>query len=218
MFFASFSQRFNKVNIANNGMSTSIVFLLDQNVLLTVNQDGTIGEWGVDKYADRGASQNMYRKLDPFDGKVDYYSQTENEAFRGKIKCIGRTLITYYSNLDKEFLVGKIKSIGSVKLDYFSNYDDVMLTGKLKSAGSMNFNYFSSFENEAIKGKLKTAGTVNLTYFSSVDDKSISGKVKTLNGNVFTYATTQEPNYSKGSLKAGMMTQMVNGILYSVRN
>ncbi len=214
----SFAQRINKVTISNNGTATAIGFLLDQNVIINIKQDGILGEWGVDKYVDRGAAQSSQRPLEAFDGKVDYYTQNEDEAFRGKLKYIGRTLITYYASTDKAYLVGKIKSVGPLKFDYFSNYDDAMLSGKMKTAGPMNLSYYTSFENESIRGKVKSAGTVQLTYFGSLDDKSISGKVKSVNGNTFIYATSQEQDYPKGSLKFGMQIQVVNGITYTVRN
>jgi hypothetical protein len=215
--FSVDAQRANKLTLANNGASITLRYLLDQNVVIDVNQDGTLGEWGVDRYANRPV-EFVQRKLDRFDGRVEYYNESENEAFRGKIKFIGRTLITYYASTDQDFQVGKIKSIGTAKFNYYTNADDAMQAGKLKIAGSLNFSYYNSYENQALRGKVKNAGNVPVNYYSSFDDNVIAGKIKSLNGGAYTYYINQEQNFAKGSLKTGRMIQVINGVTYFIKN
>jgi hypothetical protein len=215
--FSINAQRVNKLTISNNGSSVTLRYLLDQSVVLDINQDGTLGEWGVDRYATRPVDFTQ-RKLNPFEGRVEYYNESENEAFKGKIKYIGRTLITYYASTDQDFQVGKIKSVGPTKLNYYTNADDPMQAGKLKVAGSMNFSYYSSYENQALRGKVKNAGNVPVTYYSSFDDNVIVGKIKSLNGGAYTYYINKEQNFAKGSLKSGRMIQVINGVTYFIKN
>jgi hypothetical protein len=68
------AQRINKISVSNKGSNTTVSVLLSENVMINVNQDGNIVEWGVDKYADRGATNNAYRKLTPYEGRVEYYT------------------------------------------------------------------------------------------------------------------------------------------------
>ena len=212
------AQRINKISVSNKGSNTTVSVLLSENVMVNVNQDGNIVEWGVDKYADRGATNNVYRKLTPYEGRVEYYTDKDNEAFRGKIKSIGSTIITYFASFEEASMVGRIKSIGAQKFGYYTKYDDATSAGKLKSIGSSNFVYYSSFENDAIKGKIKNAANVVFTYFSSMDDKSIAGNFKSVNGSAFEYYTTQDPYHSKGSLKSGNQLQVIGGITYLIAN
>ena len=215
--FLANAQRPNKLTLSNNGANVTLRYLLDQNVVLDVNQDGTLGEWGVDRYATRPVDFTQ-RRLDNFDGRVEYYNESENEAFRGKIKFIGRTLINYYASTDQDFQVGKIKSIGPIKFNYYTNADDPMQAGKLKIAGALNFSYYSSYENQALRGKVKNAGNVPVTYYSSFDDNVIAGKIKSLNGGTYTYYINQEQNFAKGSLRTGRMIQVINGVTYFIKN
>ena len=47
-------------------------------------------------------------------GREEYYPLTENEAYRGKVKYIGRTRFTYYTSDDKETLKGKVKPLAQL--------------------------------------------------------------------------------------------------------
>jgi alpha-tubulin suppressor-like RCC1 family protein len=89
--FATQAQRINKIFIKEKGASIVTSFLLSENVVIQVAQDGSIASWGVDKYSDRGTDY-IQRPLEAFTGRIEYYTEKENEAFRGKIKYIGNTI------------------------------------------------------------------------------------------------------------------------------
>ncbi len=213
----TFSQRLSKVIISGNGSTSVFSFLLNENVVLNISQDGSIAEWGVDRYAGRPVDY-IQRKLEGFGGRVDYYNEKDDSAFRGKIKFIGTTQIKYFASYDRVELIGKIKSVGPINFDYYTMLDDAMLTNKVKSIGSANINYYSSFENAAIKGKIKSYGSVSMTYYNSLDDKAFAGKIKTLGSSSFTYYGSQERTYSPGSVKLGNQIQVVNGVHFFVNN
>ena len=69
-----FSQRLNKITISGNGTSNVYSFLLNENVILNISQDGAITEWGVDKYAGRPIDY-IQRKLEAYGGRVEYYNE-----------------------------------------------------------------------------------------------------------------------------------------------
>jgi hypothetical protein len=213
----SFGQRINKITLADKGNSTTFTILLDENVVINLNQDGSIASWGVDKYAER-TNDYIQRSLEPYNGRVEYYTENDNEALRGKIKFIGRTLITYYPSYDDKIFVGKISAIGPLKINYFTKYDDASSEGKLKSIGQMNLGYYSSFDNDAYKGKIKSTGSVAFTYYASLDDKAYAGKIKTVNGNLFQYYSSLDQPYLKGVIKSGNQIQVINGIIYWIKN
>lgn len=215
--FTAFSQKLSKVTISNNGNNIMAAMLLEQNVVIAISQDGMIAEWGIDKYADRRADY-IERVLEKFEGRVEYYKDNDNEAYRGKIKFIGSVQIKYYDSFEDEMLAGKIKSIGAVSFDYYNKYEDVTSKGKLKSIGAVTFAYYSPYENEAYRGKIKNAGNVAITYYSSLDDKAYAGKIKTMNGGTFTYYSSQDTNFPIGAMKAGRQIQYINGVSYIVRN
>ena len=97
-----FSQKLNKVTISNNGKNVVITMLLDQNVVLNISQDGTIVDWGVDKYVDRRADY-YERSLEKFEGRVENYKDNDNEAYKGKIKFIGGVQIKYFDSYEDEY-------------------------------------------------------------------------------------------------------------------
>ncbi len=210
------AQRVNKITFTNNGAATTFGFLLNEDVVLNLNQDGTMGTWGVDLYSSRTVDYYQ-RQLKPYEGRVEYYSDKDNEAFRGKIKYIGGTLITYYANYDEKFLIGKIKAIGPINISYYSRYDDPSSEGKIKSLGSMNLAYYTNFDNDAYKGKIKSLGTVGVTYYGSIDDKAYSGKIKSLGSTNYVYYSSFEQQYLRGALKSGNMIQVINGITFYIR-
>ncbi len=210
------AQRVNKITFTNNGAATSFGFLLNEDVVINLSQDGTIESWGVDLYASRTVDYYQ-RQLKPYEGRIENYSDRDNEAFRGKIKYIGGTLITYYANFDEKFLVGKIKAIGPINITYYSRYDDPSSEGKLKSIGSMNLAYYTSFDNDAYRGKVKSLGNVGVTYYGSIDDKAFSGKIKSLGTTNFVYYSSFEQQNLRGALKTGNMIQVINGITFYIR-
>ncbi len=215
--FISSAQRIYKVTLADNGNSTITTVALDENVVINISQDGNLTEWGVDRYFGR-TDNNINRKLDPYTGRIEYYTENDNEAFKGKIKFIGKTLITYYATFDNPVFSGRIKSIGNQKFEYYSNYDEVASQGKIKQLGQQTFTYYSSFDNEAYKGKLKAVGSVGVTYYSSVEDKAFAGKVKSVGGSQFVYYSSQDPQKPlRGMLKTGRQLQTLNGIIFWIK-
>jgi hypothetical protein len=213
-----FAQRVQRVTVGGNGAQLNFGLLLPQNVVVNIDQNGTLGEWGVDRYADRQMNNSTQRRLDKFEGRTDNYKPTEDSAFQGKLKMIGSALITYYASTDKPHLIGKIKSIGSVKFDYYSNYDDPMSQGRLKLIGSNNITYYGSFENNAIKGKVKSIGGTAFTYFGPLEDKAIAGKIKSMGSSNFTYYDSREKTYGPGNIKSGSYFQNLGGLLYFIKN
>src|SRR6476661_7849296 len=89
------SQSLSKIILTETGNLTAISFDLAENVVVNVSQEGSLGDWGIDLY--KGRYEMNRPKLDPYTGRVEYYTENDNEAFRGKIKYIGKTLITYYA-------------------------------------------------------------------------------------------------------------------------
>ena len=210
------AQRLTKVVVAEKGAKVTYSIGLDQDVILELNQDGTSSKWGVDRYVGRIDANYRETVLQNFEGRVEYYDNYANEAFRGKIKYIGGTLITYYATYDDKDWVGKIKSIGNLNINYYSKYDDAMATGRLKSVGQLLVTYYSGFENDMVKGKVKSIGNAGLTYYTSMEDKAFAGKIKTFNGNSFVYYSSVDQPSFKGALKSGNQLQMINSVAYKI--
>ncbi len=208
------SQQLSQVNFSDGSMFSSFSFITDQKVVIRISIDGKMIEWGTDPGVGR---YNYYTgKLQPFMGRVDYYSATEYDSLlRGKVKSIGTCSFTYYGSSEPETKRGKLKTIGKAQLDYFS-YESVDNKGKLKSVDYTPLDYYSSFENEAFKGKLKTVGNTALTWYSSFDDKMIRGKIKSIGNFNYTWYSSHDIN-GYGGLKSGSQTQLVNGITYIIR-
>ena len=209
-----FSQNISKITIAGNGQIDIISFGLDENVQVYLTKTGNISKWGFDKYI--GYQENYNAVLEPYVGKTEYYTQNDDEAVRGKVKYIGRTLLTYYASYENESLKGKLKSIGSINLDYYLSFDDKAFTGNIKSMGSNQVTWYASYENEALRGKLKTVGPTAITYYGPFEDKAFRGKTKSIGTYTLTYYSSLE-QYS-GALKTGSPILNVNGIKYYVRN
>jgi hypothetical protein len=210
------AQKINKLTLTNNGSSAEIRYGLSENVVIILTPEGTIKEWGVDRYA--GRIDNMERKLDEYTGRIEYYNESENEAFRGKIRFIGGTAITYYASFDNEHLIGKVKSIGASKINYFIQDADKAKQGRIKSAGDVKFDYYASYDNEASRGKFKKMGTAMITYYGALEDKGFAGKPKTLDNQTFVYYSSQDYQVAfRGMLKSGNTTQVINGIVYWVK-
>lgn len=213
----SFAQKIDLITLTGYGANTAFYYQTADRISIIFTKDGNITEFGT-QY-DKGTYGYYPGKLLKYMGRVDYYSQDENEAFRGKVKYIGLTMITYYGSYDDASLKGKIKSIGSTQFDYYLSYEDASVKGNVKNVGGTSFTWCSSFDNEAIRGRVKTIGSTRFDWYTSFDDKSLSGKIKSIDNYGFTYYTSFENNNGqKGYLKSGFQTKYINGINYYVRN
>ncbi|HMK05152.1 MAG TPA: hypothetical protein VK489_13200 [Ferruginibacter sp.] len=210
----AFSQLISKITIGSTAGANIIAFGLDENVQVYVSIDGNITRWGFDRFI--GYTENYAGTLEPYVGRTEYYTPNDDEALRGKVKYIGKTLLTYYASYENEALKGKIKSIGSTNLDYYLSYDNEAYRGNIKTIGRDAITWFSSFENEAFRGKLKSVGPTAITYYRSFEDKAYRGKVKSIDRSIFTYYSSFEL-YS-GSIKTGNPVLIANGIKYFAYN
>src|SRR6476646_5308256 len=105
----AFSHKLSQVTISGGITFSYFSFITDQNILLRVSDEGKLLEWGTELLADRG---NYYDpKLQPYLGRIEYYGQEADSAFRGKVRSIGTCTFTYYGHLDESIKVGKLKSI-----------------------------------------------------------------------------------------------------------
>jgi len=210
---SSFSaQRLSQINLTGAPGPSYFAILTDQDVLIRVTADGKIIDWGTELLSQR--SNFFDRKLQPFMGRVEYYGQESDSAFRGKVKNIGTCPITYYGHYEIETKIGKLKSIGTVYLDYYTNFDNVALRGKLRFIGSLIVEYYSSLEDEVLRGRLKTVGNVPVRYYSSFDDRYLKGKIKSIGSVVFDYYYSLDPIELRGSLKSGYYRPNVGGVTY----
>ncbi|MFC0775636.1 hypothetical protein [Terrimonas alba] len=213
---AAVSQQLSQASFSGASTLTYFSFLTDQDVLIRVSEDGRLLEWGTELRSER--NNNYYApKLQPFMGRVDYYGNESDTAFKGRVKNIGTCTITYYGPLETPGKAGKLKTIGRVNLDYYTNYDNAALKGKLRFIGTQVLEYYSSVENEAIRGKLKSVGNTPITYFSSFDDKMLRGKIKSIGTLTLQWYTSLDRRGLGGSLKSGLYRQNVNGITYILR-
>jgi len=209
-----FSQNISKITISGNGNLDNISFALDENVQVYVSKDGIISKWGYDKFI--GYQENYQGILEPYVGRIEYYSQNDDEALRGKVKYIGKTLLTYYPSYEKEALIGKLKSIGFINMDYYSSFEDKSFAGNLKTIGQQSITWYASYENDALRGKLKSFGPTSLTYYGGFEDKAFRGKIKSIDRFTTTYYSSFE-QYS-GQVKTGAQILNANGIKYFIRN
>lgn len=212
--FSGFSQSISKITINGSGQFDYISFGLDENVQVYVTKEGNISKWGFDKFI--GYQENYADMLDPYVGRVEYYNQLDDESLRGKIKYIGRILLTYYPSYENEMLKGKLKSIGNINLDYYLSYEDEAYRGYIKKIGLNNVTWYSSFEDKSLRGKLKTFGPTVLSYYGSFEDKAYRSKIKSIDRFAITYYSSFEL-YS-GSVKTGSQVLNANGIKYFIRN
>ncbi len=211
---AAFSQRIAKITITGSGQLNDIVIGLDENVQIYISKQGQISKWGFDRFI--GGNQENYQDyLEPYMGRVEYYSQNEDEALRGKVRYIGKTLISYYPSYEIESLRGKLKSIGSLNMSYYYAFDDKAMAGNLKNIGQQNIEWFASYENEALRGKLKAVGPTYLTFYGAFEDKAFRGKIRSIGSNQFTYYSSSEQ--FSGSMKTGAPFVIANGVKFYVR-
>lgn len=214
----AFAQKIAQITIENRSKSnaSTIVFLVDETVLVNMTNDGKIIDWGIEYNT---LQTSVYPgKLQKYMGREEYYPATADSAYRGKVKYIGRTPITYYSSDENEMFKGKVKTMGSLFLDYYTLYDNPAYKGNLKNAGGTAFTYYGSFDDETYRGKLKSVGGTILTYYGLVDDKAYRGKIKNLDRSLFTYYSSYDtPGYS-GIIKTGFPILYNRGIKFYIQN
>jgi hypothetical protein len=217
LFFVhfSFSQKLSQLTFSGGTTLTYISFITDQNIMLRITDDGKLLEWGTELVSERG---NYYDpKLQPFLGRVEYYGQEADSAFRGKVKSIGTCNITYYGHLEESIKVGKLKSLGTLLLDYYSNFDNIAFRGKLRFIGSSVVEYYSSLDDEAYRGKIKAIGSNPIKYYSSFDDKLLKGKIKSAGSVPFEWYSSFDRSELRGALKSGLYRQNIGGVTYILR-
>ena len=210
---AVFSQRISKITITGSGMLSDIVVGLDENIQVYLTKDGQISKWGFDRFI--GYQENYNDYLEPYVGRVDYYSENDDAALKGKVKYIGRTLLSYYPSYEIESLRGKLKSIGSLSLGYYLAFDDKAMAGSLKTIGQQNIEWYASYENEGLRGKLKAVGATAIAYYGAFEDKAFRGKIKSIGSNHFTYYSSSEQ--FSGSMKNGATFVIANGVKFYLR-
>jgi hypothetical protein len=209
------AQKIAKISLQNNGHFDRVTVELGEAVVLHLSKTGQIVKWGVDIYT--GRDDNYKDRLDEYTGKTGYFAPTEDSAYRGKIKFIGRTYLTYYASYENEWLQGKIKSIGNLSIDYYQAYENEAYRGNIKNAGPLLFAWYPSYDNEGFRGKLKSMGTTPLIYYSSFDDIAYRGKIKSIGSSTFTYYSSFDRAGYQGALKTGAQIIIVNGVKYLTR-
>lgn len=215
LFHTAFSQKLSQVTLSGGTTLSYFSFLTDQGILLRVTDEGKLLEWGTELLSDRG---NYYDpKLQPYLGRIEYYGQEADSAFRGKVRSIGTCNFTYYGHLDEVTRIGKLKSIGTLLLDYYSNFDNVAYKGKLRFIGSAIIEYYSSVDDEAYRGKLKSIGGSPVTWYSTFDDKLLKGKLKRIGSVPFEWYSSFDRTELRGSLKSGLYRQTIGGVTYILR-
>jgi len=213
ILLTGFSQSISKITITGGGQVDVFAVGLDENVQVYISRDGNISKWGFDRYI--GYQENYNGDLDPYAGRVEYYTQNDDEALRGKVKYIGKTLLTYYASYENDALKGKLKAIGALTLDYYLSFEDAAYRGSIKMIGRQPVTWFASYENADLRGKLKSLGSIMLNYYGSFEDKAFKGKIKSIDRFTITYYSSFE-QYS-GSMKTGNSIMTVNGIKFYLR-
>lgn len=200
----------------NRGSSLSTIALLtDGNILIRLNDEGKILEWGTEEQSFR--NNNYYApRLQPYPGRIEYYGIEADSINRGKVKTIASAYITYYPATETELKKGKLRSIGRSFFDYFDIYDNKILRGKLKMIGGTAFQYYTNFDDPVLSGKVRSVGNTTIQYYTSFDDKLIRGKLRSIGSVSYTWYTSMETQYG-GGLKSGPFRVSVGGIMYVVQ-
>ena len=208
------AQRISKISITNSGVTDMITLSLDDNAVINLSPTGNIINYGTEYFSERVSS---FSRIENYNGRIEMYAATDDKAFAGKVKYLGRFAITYYASYEDESLRGKVKMIGTFAINYYMPFDNESERGKIKNIGGNSFTYFSSFENVELRGKLKSVGSTNINYYSSFDDKAFRGKLKSIGAISFTYYSSFEKQFA-GALKTGnVMQNIVAGINYVIR-
>lgn len=209
-----YSQQISKIIITGSGQVNDIVIGLDENVQIYITKQGQISKWGFDRFI--GTNQENFNDyLEPYVGRVEYYSQNEDEALRGKVRYIGKYMVTYYPSYEVESLRGKLRSIGTLNMDYYYTFEDKALAGNLKKIGQQQVQWYASYENEALRGKLKGIGYTTLTFYGSFEDKAFRGKIRSIGSNNYSYYSSAE--LFSGAMKTGATFVNANGVRFYVR-
>jgi hypothetical protein len=210
-----FAQNLAQITIDNRAKQDILTFLVDESVVVNITKDGKIIDWGTEYTT---LQTGIYPRLEKYMGREEYYPSTDNEAYRGKVKYIGRTLLTYYTSDDNEALKGKVKMIGTSLLDYYTEYDDAAFKGYVRNAGPVFLTYYGSFYDEFYKGKIKSVGNTLLSYYGAIDDKAYQGKIKSIDRNLFTYYSSFDRREFSGSMKTGSPITSSGSIKYIIKN
>jgi hypothetical protein len=206
------AQQLGQVTFSGGSSLSYFSFRTDQGLLIRVSVDGKILEWGTEVKALRG---DYYAPgLQPFMGRIEYYSAESDSAFRGKVKSVGTCSFTYYYSYDSDSKPGKIKSIGTVSFDYYTNFDDKSRQGKIRFAGNQVLEYYSSFDEEILRGKVKAIGSTAITYYSIFDDKLVRGKIKSIGSFNYSWYNSFDRSDYRGALKAGSYRQDIGRVTY----
>lgn len=211
-----YAQKLNRVIFTKEGQLESFEMELPENVILKISKDGQIINWGANRYA--GHDEILREQLDPYVGRIEYYNQGVNEAFRGKIRSIGTVTITYYASFDNPANVGKIASIGREQFTYYTLQENEAFRGNIRSIGNNTIEWYSTFDMDDFRGKLKSVGGTAITYYTMLDDKFIGGKVKRIGNSNYTYYTSFDQRELRGFLKNGQPFRVINGLRFLVRN
>lgn len=210
---SSMAQNLARVTITESGQIEKLSFGLKENVMLNISKDGNILDWGIDRYAGQ-LVENKPGFLDPYQGRVEYYNESDNEAFRGKVKSIGGIMITYFPSSAEDGFAGKVKSVGPNKFDYYKSIENEAFRGNIKSAGQTTFTWYSTYDNAAFSGKPKSIGSSNISFYSNFDDQAYRGKLKSVGSQNFTYFSSSDLKDYRGRPKNWVQFQFINGIKY----
>jgi len=208
----TYSQQLRQVNFSGGATLSFFSFLVDNDVLIRINEEGKLLEWGIEPVVQR--FNYFLPKLQPYMGRVDYYGKEADSASRGKIKSIGTCVFTYYSRYETAEKIGKLRSIGSVLLDYYNDFDNKAFRGKIRFLGSQVLEYYSSLEDESFRGKIKAIGNTDITYYSIFDDKLNKGKIKSIGSAVYTWYSLFDRTEYRGGMKSGSYRQTIGGVTY----
>jgi len=63
----------------------------------------------------------------------------DNDALKGKLKSVGKTVINYYSSFDDPYLKGKLKSIGGYKFVWSTVFNGREFQTILKTGNQRQF-------------------------------------------------------------------------------
>jgi hypothetical protein len=212
LFFTinNYAQEVAQVTFSGGTTLSGISFVVDQDLLIRISDDGKIIGWGREILS---LQSNQYaRNLQPYLGRVEYYGKESDSAMVGKVKSIGTCNFTYYRSSDEATNVGKLRTVGKFLLDYYSNFENEAIQGKLRFIGGFILEYYPSYEDEGYRGKLKTFGSNAIRYHSSFDDKFIRGKVKSIGTVNFQWNTSMDR--FGGGLRSGHYRQNISGIIF----
>src|SRR6478736_4248205 len=99
LLFNGYSQQLSQVTFSGGSGFSWFSISTNQRVLIRISADGKLIEFGTEEQSLN--NRNYFApKLLPFTGRVDYFSNESDSAFRGKIKSIGACFFTYYPSTD----------------------------------------------------------------------------------------------------------------------